>query len=71
MPEFKIEHDVPLPEKFKGRYPWKQMAIGDSFFVVGGKQQTVASAANEESKRHGGRFRTSIQDGGVRVWRVA
>lgn len=71
---YEVEKNVPLPVFRTGqraRYPWLEMAIGDSFFVAGGKITRVAGAACYGKKKGFGTFRCKSVDGGVRVWRTA
>jgi len=79
--EFKIEKGIPIPKKIKGtKYPWGQMEVGDSFFVVGTKKTLstiLKNASNQYSLRHHNgiwqyEVRKVIEHGvpGVRVWRI-
>lgn len=76
----KIEKGVPMPNPKGGRppvYPWRDMAVGDSFAVPvpSGRGSAQRSAARLQAKRHGGRYtcRTRVEDGVrvVRIWRTA
>ena len=68
----KIEHGIPLPPaRNKCRYPYKQMAINDSFFVPDAGQNEIANQAHRWSKKLGRTFVTRKRAGGVRVWRIA
>jgi len=72
---FVIEKDVPLPEKnVRWKYPFDQMDLGDSFFVVNKDTTQMSALCKRAGKRLGGRFVTakSEKDGqsGVRVWRM-
>lgn len=56
------------------KYPWKQMSIGDSFFVpvedMGRKEiirKTVLSCAFRQKPM---KFATRMQANGIRVWRI-
>lgn len=77
---FTIEKNVPIPSGAgkRGRapiYPFRQMEVGDSFFVeseVDSKvQSTLTNAAFSISKSDAS-FRFSVRrvDGGYRVWRI-
>lgn len=80
--EIKVESGIPMPahNSRQGKYPWRAMAVGDSFFVPIGGHHGVNSAASISHgvsymrKRYSLHFlyRTVIEDGikGVRVWRV-
>ncbi len=71
---FKIDKGIELPpERVKNSYPWKELSIGDSFFVPNmrsGARQGLQSI----SARHGIRIavRSVVENGvkGVRVWRI-
>ena len=65
-----VEKSVPLPEG-KKRYPYKEMEVGDSFFVGDGKLQVVCNANYRASKRLGMQFIARKEVEGVRVWRVS
>ena len=65
-----VEKLVPLPEG-KKRYPYKEMDVGDSFFVDAGKLQVVCNANYRASKRLGMQFIARKEVEGVRVWRVS
>ena len=65
-----VEKSVPLPEG-KKRYPYKEMEVGDSFFVGDGKLQVVCNANYRASKRLGMQFIARKEVEGVRVWRTA
>lgn len=79
---FKIEKDVPLPESKRGRgqgapkYPFADMAAGDSFFVPmidGSVKKTrgnISSATRHWGKARGAQFATREVKGGIRVWRI-
>ena len=67
----KIDKGVPLPKKRipNGSYPFKEMAIGDSFMVTDG----LASArvlAIHYGRRHGVKFTSRKEGDGLRVWRI-
>lgn len=74
--EFKIDKGIPLPPPAKGgrngKYPWREMEVGDSFFMPGaarsGAPQYLAG------QRTGFRFssRGVIENGvkGRRIWRI-
>lgn len=73
-----VQSGVPIPAKKGGRpprYPWRDLAVGDSFFIPAALRPVVASASRNNARRNGGRFRvlTMVENGikGVRVWRIA
>lgn len=69
---FKIEKEVPLPDK-KQKYPFPEMAVGDSFFFEGspkvGGQVRTAAAIYCRRKGAGKHFVIRTVPGGFRCWR--
>ena len=65
-----LDKDVPLPEARK-RYPYREMEIGDSFFVEGGGIQNICNQNYRTGKKLGRSFIARKEDNGVRVWRVS
>ena len=70
-----IDKNIPVP-LYSGRggpakYPWRQMDVGDSFFVANIKANTVSAAARLVGKRMGASFTVRKVDGGVRAWRIS
>ena len=69
MAEFEIEKNVPIPPRKggkTGKYPWRELKCGDSFFVPKRKHVDPPS----DMKKQGYQFTFRRMDGGVRVWRV-
>lgn len=80
MSEFKIEKNVPFVDAQKDKYPLKDMAVMDSFFIKTDattekklKQNVLAAVSNFKSKEENKakRFSTRKLEGGIRVWRIA
>ena len=76
MSEFKIEKGVPLPDQSsrggrRGKYPWAELEVGDSFFVPG-KTARQLGGANTGGRRAfpDRRFVSRTVEGGTRIWRV-
>lgn len=75
---FTVEKNVPIPRSnWTGnyRYPFRQMEIGDSFFVPGDSPGEAAirvrSAASYFCHRNPGFYFSVLKvDGGCRVWRI-
>lgn len=80
----KIEKKAPIPERgrggkngYRGAYPFPEMSVGDSWlekprrgedaFALGSR---ISGAAYHYGKRHGMKFVTRREEGGLRVWRV-
>ena len=74
MSEYKIEKDVPTPPANRSKYPWRKMAVGDSFFAPAALQRVIGSNASRVGKKLGRKYVTRVmtENGieGVRVWRV-
>ena len=69
-----IEKNVPLPKTGSGaraKYPWKTMAVGDSFFVANVKPPRFSTTKSSAARSTGFTFTCRTVDGGTRVWRVA
>lgn len=74
----KIEKGITPPRVFKGfgttfaKYPFAEMEIGDSVFFEGQDNNGKARwAMDKVQQRHGLKFTSAKQDGGLRIWRVA
>lgn len=70
-----VEKGRPIPPPTKSKYPFRDMEIGDSFWVPDGRnaeatKNNVRSAATCYSRRNGGRFTVRRDNGGYRVWRT-
>lgn len=83
MSDFKIEKNIEISPITRSRgnlYPFKDMKIGDSFFVEGDRKKVgnVRGSLQFFKNRYGfvftSRFREEKQNGetvvGVRVWRI-
>lgn len=81
-----IDKNIDLPAASRGAgiggiYPWKELGVGDSFFVpakdgVRTLQRNLSCGGRLYTRRHGGGgFATRVvtENGvkGVRVWRIA
>lgn len=69
-----IERCVPVPEHRTGRppkYPWADMAVGDSFRAHGVTINGLRSTASYHAGKLGRGFRVRAEGDGLRVWRVA
>jgi hypothetical protein len=73
--EYKIEKGIPRVSKqgVPRKYPWREMDVGDSFFVGNRSIQHMSSCAGTAAKSIGGgvKFSTGKENGGTRVWRIA
>jgi hypothetical protein len=73
----KIESDVPLPPATGGakKYPFDEMAIGQSFFIRTDElpksgDKAVRSSATQAAKRLRMKFTMRQVKNGVRLWRT-
>lgn len=70
-----IDRGIPIPD-FPGRgnpsaYPWKEMAVGDSFLFMDCSKQNAYSLAFKASKKYSpAKFRVTKTPEGYRCWRV-
>jgi hypothetical protein len=67
--------EIPVPAKNSGRppiYPWRKLAIGDSFFAPGKTHQTLGATAGTRGPGIKVTTRAVTENGvsGVRVWRI-
>jgi hypothetical protein len=82
LTKFPIDSDIPMPTAGAGRppkYPWRELAPGDSFFVAisnkpgAPSRKTLATLAAVASRRLGRKYVTRLvfERGrqGVRIWR--
>lgn len=69
---FEIEHNVPVPSGRgrPGKYPWRQMGLGDSF-VIPNCTDGARSGLYGSAGRAGIKIKYAREGKNVRVWRVA
>jgi hypothetical protein len=73
----KIDKNVPVPansHRRQTKYPWNEMAVGDSIFLPGtiGVRDRLSASSRQFAKRHAGfAFVMRKEGAGYRVWRVA
>lgn len=67
MSEIKIDKGIPVPLTLKSKYPFKAMAIGDSFFI---EDRSQRSNMYLYAKRIGIKVTVREEGSGARVWRV-
>jgi len=76
--KIQIEKGVPAPQiiKRKCKYPFRDMVLGDSFFVNDNidpkrmQQKVAAAACMFVRKNRSYKFKTQAFPAGVRIWRV-
>lgn len=72
---YEIEKGVPLDNSRgnggRAKYPWRKMAVGDSF-VMDQRIQTASANASSAQKATGFKFSCrTISETETRIWRVA
>ena len=65
-----VESNIPLPSERTKRYPYKEMELGECFFVPESKIQLICNANYKAQKRTGMKFTARREGNGVRVWRI-
>jgi len=66
-----VESSIPIPKiRMRREYPYKEMEIGDSFYVPMAKMQVVCNNNYRTSKLLGKKFIARREGDGVRVWRT-
>ncbi len=70
MTSYVIEKGIPAPSA-RGKYPFAQMEVGDSFFVPDKTTATFGGVLSHARKRTGFGFVMRSENGGLRVWRVS
>jgi hypothetical protein len=64
-----IEKDIAIPN-LRRKYPWKDMQVGDSFFIEGIVITKITATAYQTGLRLGRKFLSRTVENGVRVWRI-
>ena len=79
---FRISSKKPVPVRTERRLQGRKsefaktlgkLEVGQSFHVPredGGMDTTVRSASYQYGSRHGKKYTTKVENGGVRVWRI-
>lgn len=70
-----IEKGVKMPQNrpgFVGKYPWKGMAVGDSFHVQGVTCHRLGNAGRTwiRYQCNGWKFTARTEGKGARIWRI-
>lgn len=71
----KIDKGVPIPEILESRgpkseFPYREMEVGDSFFVERDYLKFRANVSNWNAKLKPKKFIYAKEESGTRVWRV-
>ena len=72
---FEIDKSVPLPANKSGKpgkYPWREMEVGDSFFIpdMAHSNINVPPALKANGFKIATRRETQNDVAGIRVWRI-
>lgn len=66
-----VESDIPIPPaRTATKYPFADLAVGQSFGAPLDRQTSIFSLVSRYSKG-GKRFTSRVGDGEIRVWRTA
>ncbi len=67
-----IDKNIPIPKgrSSYARYPWRELQVGDSFFVLNKVAAGISGYFAPLRRKYGLRFTSRSVDGGVRIWRV-
>ena len=77
--DFPLETGVPMPQGgsdySRYKYPWRQMQVGDSFFIDAAddkrrKLARIRAVMFYHNNKYPEQFEARIVDAGVRVWRT-
>ena len=78
--DFPVETGIPMPDgrqdsRYNYKYPWRQMNVGDSFFIAAAddkrrKLARIRSVMFYHNNKYPEQFEARIVDAGVRVWRT-
>lgn len=72
---YDIENNVPIPrlKQPAAKYPFRDLQVGQSFFVpdVAAREKSMRAQVYTAAKHLGVKFTTRVENGGVRVWRIA
>ncbi len=68
----KIDKKIPVPTKITTKYPFGDMAVGDSFVVSTALRSSVYGASASWARQHNpdAKFTTRKEGDETRIWRV-
>ncbi len=72
--QLEITDTVPIPKDVNRglrKYPFKDMAVGQSFFVIPAHGSNPENAAHQHGHRYGKKFCCRPEGDGIRIWRIA
>jgi len=61
---------ISIPLGWRTKYPFRDLDVGDSFFVEGVGAELVRSSARSCARLHNMKFTTRTVEGGCRCWRI-
>ena len=64
-----LEKNIPLPRP-RQKYPYRDMNVGDSFFVENASMQNICNQNYRTGKKFNMSFIARAEGNGIRVWRV-
>jgi len=68
---FELRNDIPVPQGGRrNKYPFADMAVGESFFVPNRKPTVMWQTSNRAAKVLGKKFVVRAENDGTRVWRA-
>ena len=72
---FKVDRDIPLPPEVlenvgKRKYPWYELAVGESFWVRGRTPAQMAACYAQVQRKTTMRFTARRSGPGTRCWRI-
>lgn len=72
--QYKIERGIPIPPRNRGtrdpKYPFRDLRVGDSFYVPNKKVQDLSRVAQYWAHKDNTKFSFRSIDDGVRCWRI-
>lgn len=71
--QYRIEKNIPIPKpNSQSKYPFGEMAIGDSFLAPSEKKTSISAAISSFRKTHPDAFfaQRRVSETEIRVWRV-
>lgn len=72
--EYKIEKNIPMPNKRSAKYPWHDMEVGDSFLITDAGRTKAGYFVNyshwASKKNAPKKFAQRTEGQALRVWRI-
>ena len=67
---YKIEKNIPIGQLERGKYPFKMMAVGNSFKFPRESAQRVSVSASIYARKNGAKFTQRTGEKFGRIWRI-